>query len=675
MSRPQPNLRTRSRRLAGTSLIEVLVVIVVFLVGILAVIQIYPGGFKILSNTRSLSIANSLAHDLGERMKGREDQLPDAILPVGIPLTATGGFGALDGTRTIDDLSLYDETNATINGDGSLTYNGNTFPSYTAYAGPNVFRRIIGEGIKIPAPTSVGTGFGGVALLQYGPVRQAATDFFPIKVYSADYQINTGAAPISTLGPGQAYIDDPNSPAANLTIFIEDASSAASSPTGPAPVFQVSFVAYVKVAGALQALDLTNVPIAVPAGNTPAQRWFSIPVASLVPATDTFLSCDPNNFHLQRIFNQVQPGQFSNVDPYQVVLLNAPTGVLMFNPLGYNYTVLTPGGSRAALRAKVDYEVLDWRVLHDDLRLGNGESTYRLSLAGLKVLGNVGADGLIYHGLGVRMPDYNQNLRTTDVLFQDVATGGIFLYGPENPRDPSAPTLATNDVWIDPSKSSFFVDKSAGTFKLVDGNRATVSGPALQIQLMLPDPTQASGYDAPIPVNAEGRTIRIYYMARNEWTAFPRLSTALYHDSGFPDGPGSYNLPPGQYKVPMTGTRIYFPASELGNKVSIDRLYYADAGNNVHLLENQSFIVTQSSGDNHGPFIDIREVATDAAQLDYSHGYAAAGIHGVSVSTKVLFNPNSFHLGAPAGNNSLFDQFNVGWRRTTVDTILQRGIN
>ena len=40
------------RRRAGTSLIEVLVVIVVFMVGILAIAQIFPGGFKILAKTR-----------------------------------------------------------------------------------------------------------------------------------------------------------------------------------------------------------------------------------------------------------------------------------------------------------------------------------------------------------------------------------------------------------------------------------------------------------------------------------------------------------------------------------------------------------------------------------------------------------------------------------------------
>src|SRR5471030_2274065 len=70
----------RPRRTLGTTLIEILVVIVVFLVGILAVIQIFPKGFKLLLLNRSKMTAQALAREYVEMMKSRSDQLPEQIV-------------------------------------------------------------------------------------------------------------------------------------------------------------------------------------------------------------------------------------------------------------------------------------------------------------------------------------------------------------------------------------------------------------------------------------------------------------------------------------------------------------------------------------------------------------------------------------------------------------------
>ena len=71
---------SRARHNAGTTLIEVLVVIVIFLVGILAVVQIFPKGFQILLFSRNASVATALSRDEIERLKSRPDQLPDGIV-------------------------------------------------------------------------------------------------------------------------------------------------------------------------------------------------------------------------------------------------------------------------------------------------------------------------------------------------------------------------------------------------------------------------------------------------------------------------------------------------------------------------------------------------------------------------------------------------------------------
>src|SRR5580700_9951541 len=70
----------RNRRTLGTTLIEILVVIVVFLIGILAVIQIFPKGFQLLLLNRNREVAQGLARDYVEMLKSRPDQLPEQIV-------------------------------------------------------------------------------------------------------------------------------------------------------------------------------------------------------------------------------------------------------------------------------------------------------------------------------------------------------------------------------------------------------------------------------------------------------------------------------------------------------------------------------------------------------------------------------------------------------------------
>ena len=71
----------RFNQRTGASLIEILVVIVIFLVGILAIAQIFPGGLNILRTTRNNTMATALARAEMERLKSQIDQLADAIVP------------------------------------------------------------------------------------------------------------------------------------------------------------------------------------------------------------------------------------------------------------------------------------------------------------------------------------------------------------------------------------------------------------------------------------------------------------------------------------------------------------------------------------------------------------------------------------------------------------------
>ena len=57
-------------------------------------------------------------------------------------------------------------------------------------------------------------------------------------------------------------------------------------------------------------------------------------------------------------------------------------------------------------------------------------------------------------------------------------------------------------------------------------------------------------------------------------------------------------------------------------------------------------------------------------------GYAVRRVKGASVAVRVLWNPSFWSLGSdPAENNLKFERWSQDWRRTVVETFLQRGEN
>src|SRR5947209_18408121 len=73
---PDARRLRRLHSVAGTTLVELLVVIVVLSIGILAILQIFPSGLRILAFNRNAEIATKLAQDEAQRFVGRSDQMP-----------------------------------------------------------------------------------------------------------------------------------------------------------------------------------------------------------------------------------------------------------------------------------------------------------------------------------------------------------------------------------------------------------------------------------------------------------------------------------------------------------------------------------------------------------------------------------------------------------------------
>ncbi|MHB8636364.1 MAG: hypothetical protein ACYC96_07820 [Fimbriimonadaceae bacterium] len=646
------------RRKAGTSLIEVLVVIVVFMVGILAIAQIFPGGFKILAKTRDESIANALGHDTAERLRSHLNQLPDMIAPV-------DNTGVVVPGRLSTDTSIFDENKPgfTLNSDGSFVDGGVTYSNYALYAGPNVFRQIFGEGETIPAPRAVGPYFGGPMVLQFGPTRQlSATETSPLTVYGNNFEVEVGPVPVGFTPSSRAYISDPNLASGTLSVTVDDATTN--------PFYRLTCSIYTTLGGTVYRRDIVALQVQSTALNTPAPgNYMTLNLSALAPAGESYVSIDPNSVQIQRVFTPIAPtAAFSSTDPYQFKILNLHLGVILFSPVGYNYSIVRSSGQREPLRGRVDYQTQDWRIISDEYRLDDSEVDYKLSLGSIKVLGISYADGRSYQGIGVQAVLASGALANTDVMFQDVQTGGLLIYDPNNPTvAPNGSTL--NDVSIDPTKSSFYVDKSTGTFRVVDNNTALGGN---QVLLALPDPTSPTGFAASVSVNANGRTVRVLYMARNEWAVAPLLAASVYYEvPPSPTGPGA-----AQYSV-GAGTRVYFPNMDLGRKVSVDLAYYTSSVDaNVHALENQSFVVRNVPSDPNGPYIDLREADGNALALDFSHGFAVRGVRGVSVAVRAYDNPTSFSLsGKLTPAITAFDAFSGSYRTVTTETFMARGGN
>ncbi|HLK14195.1 MAG TPA: hypothetical protein VKT78_05270 [Fimbriimonadaceae bacterium] len=645
------------RRRAGTSLIEVLVVIVVFMVGILALAQIFPGGFKILARTRDASIGNALGRNVSEVLRAHPYQLPDMIAPL-------DNNGNIFPGRSPLDFSIFDENQPgfVLNANGSFIDGGNTYSNYALYAGPNVFRQIFGEGQIIPAPRTIGNYFGGLMVLQFGPTRQLSpTETSPIAVYGNDYEVEVGPIPAGFTPGSRAYISDPNAAAGTLSVTVDDPATN--------PFFRLTCSIYTQLGATVYRRDVVAQQIQSTGGNT-VGSYMTIPLSSLAPVGETYLSIDPNSVQIQRLFTAVPAANpFSLTDPYQYKVLNLHMGVLLFSPLGYNYYIVRASGQREPLKGRVDYQVQDWRIISDQFRLDDNEVDYKLSLGSLKVLGTSYADSLPYPGVGVQTLLTGGALTNTDVVFQDVQTGGLLIYDATNPQGP--PTGNTlNDINIDPTQSSFYVDKSNGSFRIVDNDAATAGN---QVLLALPDPTSPTGFDPPIKVNANGRTVRVLYQAKNEWAVAPLLAAAVFHEvPASPTGPGA-----AQYTVGAGNTRIYFPNMDVGRKVSVDLAYYTSSADaNIHTMENQAFVVRNVPADPNGPYIDLREADGNALAFDFSHGFAVRGVRGVSVAVRAYNNPTAFSLsGAVVPAVQAYDSYSGLFRTITTETFMARGGN
>lgn len=616
------NMYQNRKLTRAASLVEILVVIVVFLVGILGVAQVFPKGLGILRTTNNNTVAVNLARAEIERLKGQSEQVAEAILPV----SYVAGAIQLDLNQRPSTV-LPAGTDSVRGTDGSISVNGSFLGPWHRFTGANTVRRVIGEGKKISQPRFVPVGttsgvvdqFGSMMNLQFGPVLIPAGD--RLLVY----------------GPDMEKIWQNNARYASNSYLVDEDGLQIALPEGAVNrEYRLEFN-YVATSGANFVSQTLITTVAIPAKVTAPYGWVVVNLGSL-PGVTNFSHAEPDTIRVQRIFSEVPAlNNFTtgNADDtaFEFKLLDANLGTLMFNPAGYGYEIRTRR-ARVPLSARVDYNVFDWRILREDLTGQAAGRPYRLAVRGLKVRGNSGPDNKPNPGLGFTVNDGDAN--ADDIAVIDLETGGVI------------------------TPASYSIDKSEGVITF--------------------NPTQQIVYaqsNTPQAINVTGRSLRALYMARNEMAVQVSKAASTYAPTtsatvGFKQCYiGATNL-----AGDGLPTRIYFPLSDIGKKVAIGEVWYVDSGTIRRVIEDQTFVIEAPRATDWQAlaYVDIRDLRPDAVAFDFSNGYAVRRVRGASVDVRVSWNPGAFTLNATSNLPQLETFFQQN-RRSLTESFIVRGVD
>lgn len=629
-----------NRRVRATTLVEMLVVIVIFLVGILMVVQIFPGGFRQLALVRKTAQAEGLARSEMERLLATADGIPENVLPTEWALATNPSLTNLGPAGTV------------VTGNGNLFSAGGTNLGHWAFnSGANRFRLIESEHQRMGALRKVGFGasdYGCAFLPSFGPVENGYSQVSGNQL-ALETKIPTD---LTDLGSGlfktAATFGDFTAVAAEETDEILV-------PTGPQDRAYRLWFTITATSGAQSfSRQLRGLLVVVP-GATKAPTDIEYPLyridltavanANLVSG-ETLAAVDVASLRVRRGYRQVN--SFSD-DPFEYQILDARLGALLFNPRAASYSVPT-GEVREPLEVVASYAVLDWRVLRQDMRITEADAgQYRLPLGSIKSDGPQSPDGTTVSALELFPADNFQSPEATHVRIQDLETMG---------------TVAEQDP--DTGRQLVVVDKISGLIKFEDADPST---PALDVKVVF-----LSGGNRNVPV--DGRTFRILYEAKEEWSMQLTRAAASYSSTAYLPTSGTYYVGGRNNALQGSTLRVYFPAEDAGQVVSVGRLVYSRADGSTGELVGQNFTLRFRTGDPLNlPSLDIREAAADAVGI--SGGSAnLQGVKGVSIQVRVLYNPDQVKLTNESGANArLLDQWGRGWRKVTKQAAIGGGIS
>ncbi|MFQ3548866.1 MAG: type II secretion system protein [Armatimonadota bacterium] len=574
----------------GTSLIEILIVMVVLIVGIMSVVTMFPSGFKVLKSSENQTVATRLAQRELERWKSMTSNLPDGILPIN---DATGAVWneILPGGTNTNNIGL-----------------DNTFQSYTEYDGQVIrgnalaYRMVHGESTVIPVATffetSNGTAYGARYSLAFSPIEvkrdtNGALDETYFSVKSGDMRRRTGDSdsPPPFLRPGDYAIDYNSSGGQHFSVAF---------PMEVGINERKYVLSYSYWADGPNGRELISVPahvISYPEGsNVNNFGWVEGLRVLNLPDNYTFIEFEPESDRCARGFTEIGFNDvWSNIDPYQFKLADEILGTVAFNPLGNGIYEPTSEGL-SPLIARINYRISDLRILREDRtipapnvdRNGVQSDTIPIKLS-LRFLLNAGRPEIYNDGSNIDDRDDFWNV---------------------DPNEPQTPATFEGLIWnrhisltrpIEPH-SIMIIDLSTGlrvVAKDSNGNLISISHPDLNLidyQLgivNLPVVAHLIDYDARDKgaVELQGRHLRFFYRVDGDWSVQCHKAYSRY--TRIYGGDPTYMT----YVVKPNTNRLIFANCDLDKTVTVDYTYILNGIERRKVGENHKIDSDRTTGE------------------------------------------------------------------------------
>lgn len=395
----------------GTTLVEILVVMLILLVGIMVVIQMFPLGFSVLRAAENQTIATKLAQAEIERWKSMPGNLPDGILPILVNYAdAPAG----------NDIQSNQEP-------------GPPFHDFFATSDPNQFdagnvlnfRFVINEIATLPIASYFSTGAGAVYgsryVLAFSPIEAFIDPDYPdlyigLIVKSGDLQRRRASAESDTpylragqyaidytIGAGTLGADNTQPNRSGQPVFY-----VAVPDTNPDHIYCISYSCWINnpSTGDTQYVSRTNVEFSPRANG----EWQEVLVD--LPEDYEVEEIEASSDSCARMFKRVNGSSWSSDDPYEYALADYVMGVLAFNPYARNMTEYTARGVRA-ITARIDYRIYDPRIIREDKAVpelnddpnNTGTNDHIAIKLALKFILNAGDPGVIGDGDATDNPD------------------------------------------------------------------------------------------------------------------------------------------------------------------------------------------------------------------------------------------------------------------------------
>ncbi|MFN3648084.1 MAG: hypothetical protein ACK47B_00780 [Armatimonadota bacterium] len=600
----------------GTSLVEILVVLVILIVGIFAVTRLFPEGMLSLGYSGNLTLANALVQKNEDFHASHRTNVPEGM--VGID-PDTGLIRTQITPADIRSERPYLDTPVT-----SAT---GTPPNDPRHSGVNQVRRVIGERLMLPPPSQfpdprLGLGSENVCLYRplYTPIYSlnampgsslgvqaySGTPFRRVVIAKEPQTVEEWQAFYTLLDPYTYAVDYDNAKLyflatgyerrfkirgnlraqlqngrylstemhPNNTVYLP-AGRDADDPTDPRGIIQ-RFDLRVTQPG-FERLPLPGDLVADDQGN-PA-----------TVAEEGML--DPETEFLYRYFTPLLTNQpFSatiDSDPYQFKVYDPVFGLLGFNPRVASVPRHQGGGAQLV---KVDYDVDDWQILREELVVPtelvnrdepNAQAQFhsvKLAISGLKKIGdmeetinfvaNSASDTFEHQGLVRHYPPSQRTgaparpgtgAGSTLLGAQNQSGVDLVLVDLETGLQIDSRTLQRPGTNPDPNVSNLNgeIDYANGVIHL----RPTV-------QLRLPFALQ--GGNASLQVPAGGRRFRIHYRSSSDFAVASMKPYSNYGTFGFHPNDAPNRLPTFKEYQPYPYGFVLFFNTDADKTVAVD---------------------------------------------------------------------------------------------------------